>query len=111
MRPAAGPSVRGASAHRECQTKASYHLVLSCLGWQAISLDLGYGPYVVDFSRNGRHILLGGRKGELSLLDCHALKPLCEINVGLSVSAVSLICPSQRPWTVLFPMCAPHPMR
>lgn len=28
-----------------------------------------YGPYAFDVTRNGRHLLLGGKKGHLSLLD------------------------------------------
>eukprot|EP00941_MAST-03F_sp_MAST-3F-sp1_P004902 g4902.t1 len=29
-----------------------------------------FGPYTVDFSRSGRHMLLGGRKGHIALMDC-----------------------------------------
>ncbi|PHJ24894.1 bing4ct domain-containing protein [Cystoisospora suis] len=58
---------------------------------KALSLDLGFGPYVVDYSRNGRHILLGGKKGELSLLDCHGLRPVCQINVKETVRDVKIL--------------------
>lgn len=38
-----------------------------------------YGPYsAFDVTRNGRHILLGGRKGHLSLLEWKNKDLLCE---------------------------------
>lgn len=56
-----------------------------------LALDLPFGPYAVDFSRNGRHLLLGGKKGSLSLLDCHTCQPLCEINVKETVRDVKIL--------------------
>ncbi|PFH35539.1 BING4CT domain-containing protein [Besnoitia besnoiti] len=56
-----------------------------------LSLDLPFGPYTVDFSRNGRHLLLGGKKGSLSLLDCHSFQPLCDINVKETVRDVKIL--------------------
>ncbi|KEP66630.1 UNVERIFIED_CONTAM: BING4CT (NUC141) domain-containing protein [Hammondia hammondi] len=56
-----------------------------------LSLDLPFGPYAVDFSRNGRHMLIGGKKGSLSLLDCHTFQPLCEINVKETVRDVQIL--------------------
>jgi U3 small nucleolar RNA-associated protein 7 len=37
-----------------------------------------YGPYVFDVTKNGRHILLGGRKGHSSLLDWKRKDLVCE---------------------------------
>ncbi|KAJ1608078.1 WD40 protein (part of U3 processesome) [Cryptosporidium canis] len=33
------------------------------------SLDLSYGPYSISYSRNGNQLLMGGRKGHISMLD------------------------------------------
>ncbi len=37
------------------------------------------GPYALDFTRNGRFLLLGGRRGHLALLDWQRAKLLCEV--------------------------------
>jgi U3 small nucleolar RNA-associated protein 7 len=39
------------------------------------------GPYSVDFSRNGRHLLLAGHRGHLAMLDWQQQLPLCEVQV------------------------------
>ncbi|KAK6589590.1 hypothetical protein RS030_203102 [Cryptosporidium xiaoi] len=33
------------------------------------SFDLSYGPYSIDYSRNGNQLLIGGKKGHISMLD------------------------------------------
>lgn len=40
------------------------------------------GPYCLKFSRNGRFMLLGGRKGHLGLMDWQAARPFCEVQVS-----------------------------
>ena len=49
---------------------------------KAFQLDLkDFGPYSVDFSRNGRYLLLGGRKGHLATMDWRAGKLVNELHV------------------------------
>lgn len=49
---------------------------------------VGLGPYRSDYTRNGRHLLLGGRKGHLAAFDWQAGKLLCEIQVKETVRDV-----------------------
>ncbi|KAL2112485.1 hypothetical protein VUR80DRAFT_7482 [Thermomyces stellatus] len=47
-----------------------------------------FGPYVFDYSRNGRELLLGGRKGHIATMDWREGKLGCEINLGETVNDV-----------------------
>ena len=42
----------------------------------------GLGPYNLDFSRSGRHLLIGGRKGHLGLMEWQTGHTFCEVQVG-----------------------------
>lgn len=56
------------------------------------NLSLGdFGPYAMDISRNGKHLLLGGRKGHLAMLEWHNKNLLCEFNARDSVRAVRFL--------------------
>ncbi|KAJ3476098.1 hypothetical protein NLG97_g9236 [Lecanicillium saksenae] len=46
------------------------------------------GPYVFDYSRNGRELLLGGRKGHVASMDWREGKLGCEIQLGETVRDV-----------------------
>lgn len=46
------------------------------------------GPYVFDYSRNGRELLLGGRKGHVATMDWREGTLGCEINLGENVRDV-----------------------
>lgn len=39
------------------------------------------GPYVCDYTANGRHLLLGGRRGHLALVDWARPRLVTEIQV------------------------------
>ncbi len=49
---------------------------------------VGLGPYRCDYSRNGRHLVLGGRKGHIAAFDWQAGKLSFEINVRETVRDV-----------------------
>lgn len=46
------------------------------------------GPYVFDYSRNGRDLLLGGRKGHVATMDWRDGKLGCELQLGETVRDV-----------------------
>ncbi|KAI5457382.1 WD40-repeat-containing domain protein [Mariannaea sp. PMI_226] len=46
------------------------------------------GPYTFDYSRNGRDLLLGGRKGHVATMDWREGKLGCEIQLGETVRDV-----------------------
>ncbi|KAJ4859809.1 hypothetical protein T069G_04797 [Trichoderma breve] len=46
------------------------------------------GPYVCDYSRNGRELLIGGRKGHVATMDWREGKLGCEIQLGETVRDV-----------------------
>lgn len=45
----------------------------------------GMGPYVVDYTRNGREILIAGRKGHVATMDWRDGKLGCELQLGETV--------------------------
>lgn len=46
------------------------------------------GPYVFDYTRNGRELLLGGRKGHVATMDWREGKLGCELQLGETVRDV-----------------------
>jgi len=45
-------------------------------------LNLQSGPYSIDYSRNGTHLLLAGEKGHIAMMDWREKNLECEIQVG-----------------------------
>ncbi|KAH8923489.1 WD40 repeat-like protein [Atractiella rhizophila] len=54
----------------------------------SLDLSLNFGPYDFDWSRNGRWLLLGGRRGHLATLDAVTKNIGCEIHVKETTKAV-----------------------
>lgn len=53
---------------------------------RAYNLDLNqFGPYNIDFTRNGKFLLLAGRKGHLSVLDWKGFRSRTELHVRETV--------------------------
>jgi U3 small nucleolar RNA-associated protein 7 len=46
------------------------------------------GPYAFDYTRNGRELLLGGRKGHIATMDWREGKLGCEIQLGETIRDV-----------------------
>jgi U3 small nucleolar RNA-associated protein 7 len=52
------------------------------------NLQLSFGPYAVNYTRSGSHLLLGGRKGHIAMLDCKSMALCCELQVKETVREV-----------------------
>jgi hypothetical protein len=59
-----------------------------CCFFQIFDLNLDLGPYNCAYSRNGRHLLLGGRKGHLALMDWEKASLEMEIQVRETINDV-----------------------
>lgn len=54
------------------------------------------GPYVCDYTRNGRELLLAGRKGHIATMDWREGKLGCEIQLGETVRDAKWLNNNQR---------------
>ncbi|TGZ84381.1 small nucleolar ribonucleo protein complex subunit [Ascodesmis nigricans] len=52
---------------------------------KGFALELGFGPYVADYTRDGRSLLLAGRKGHVAGFQWREGKLACELQLGETV--------------------------
>lgn len=50
-----------------------------------------FGPYTVDYNRNGRELLIGGKKGHVASIDWRTGKLDCELHLNETVHAVKYL--------------------
>jgi U3 small nucleolar RNA-associated protein 7 len=63
---------------------------------RAINLTLDtYGPYVLDYSRNGRYMLLGGAKGHVAVVDWNTISVYTEFHVNEAIHDIAFLHTSQ----------------
>ncbi|XP_058162545.1 WD repeat-containing protein 46 [Dasypus novemcinctus] len=67
-----------------------------------------FGPYRLNYSRTGRHLAFGGRRGHVAALDWVTKKLLCEINVMEAVRDIrflhseALLAVAQNRWLHIY---------
>ncbi len=52
---------------------------------------LKFGPYTMDYSRNGRYLLFGGQKGHLAVMDCMRMRLVTEVQLEDTIHSVKYL--------------------
>ncbi len=59
---------------------------------KAFALSLpDFGPYAASYTRNGRHLLLGGRRGHIAVFDWQKFALKCEVHVKETIRDVQML--------------------
>ena len=75
---------------------------------KVFNFDLEGGPFVMNPTRNGRHVVIGGKGGQLSVVDRTTMQPMCDFTVDESVLDVTFLqnytmfAAAQRKYTYIY---------
>lgn len=64
---------------------------------KGFALELGFGPYVADYTRDGRSLLLAGRKGHVAGFQWREGKLACELQLGETIRDAKYVYTSTYP--------------
>ncbi|RWS26712.1 WD repeat-containing protein 46-like protein [Leptotrombidium deliense] len=100
-----------ADEHEHCYQVSQNEIVKSLditTAKKHFELNLGFGPYFIDYFRNGRQLLFGGERGHVAAFDWLTKDLLCEFNVRESVHDVqwlhmpTLFAVAQKDWVHIY---------
>lgn len=76
--------------------KKSVAVQTAQMGSFQLKMAPALGPYMIDYTRNGRHMLVAGRKGYVATMDWREPKLGCELQLGETVRDAIWLNNNQR---------------